>query len=161
MKNSSNSLDSFSRQINKINRTYKYPSIALRRELLAQATPGMSADAQIGLIQRADRMSADSLAAITENLYIAGILDSRRADMNGRYIGDKGLYLHAKSALESSVKTLQVIEKATPPPVKSRPKRAILVLSATFLAFLASVVGIIVFDQYKDINWKEILGSDS
>ena len=151
------SLDSFSTQINKINRNYKYSSIALRRELLNQATPGMTADAQLGLLQRADRLSADSLAAITENLYIAGVLDSRRADANSSYIGDKGFYLHTKSALESNIQTVQVIEKASPPPIKSRPKRAILVAAATFLALLACVVGIIIFEQYKDVKWKELL----
>jgi tyrosine-protein kinase Etk/Wzc len=157
VQSSAKAIDSFSYQIDKINRTYKYSSIALRRELLVQATPGMTADAQLGLIQRADRMSADSLASITENLYKAGVLDSRRADMNGRYIGDNGLYLRTKAALASGVKTLQVIERATPPPVKSRPKRAILVLFATFAALVASVVGIIVFEQYKDVKWKALL----
>jgi hypothetical protein len=120
----------------------------------------MSADAQLGLIQRADRMSSDSLAAISENLYTAGVLDARRSKMNDIYIDDQKFYARAKSALESGVKTLQVIEKASPPPVKSRPKRAVLVLSATFLAFLASVVGIIIFDQYKDVKWKELLQGD-
>jgi tyrosine-protein kinase Etk/Wzc len=154
---SSQAIDSFSRQINKINRTYKYSSIALRREVLAQASPGMSPDAQLGMIQRANNLPADSLAAITENLYDAGVLDARRADMNGRYIGDQGLYLRTKVALEADVKTMQVIERASPPPIKSRPKRGILVMAATFLTLLASVVGIIVFEQYKDVKWKEML----
>ena len=154
-------IDSFSRQIDKINRTYKYASIALRRELLTQATPGMTADAQLGLIQRVDRMSADSLAAITENLYRAGVLDARRAEINKNHMEDQKYYARAKTALASDVKTLQVIERATPPPVKSRPKRGILVLFSTFLAMIASVVGIIVFEQYKDVKWKTLLTEEN
>jgi tyrosine-protein kinase Etk/Wzc len=156
VKKTSFTIDSLSSAINKINRTYKYPSIVLRRELLTQATPGMSADAQLGVIQKAGHISNDSLAAITENLYIAGVLDSRRADMNSQYISNQGLYLRAKAALESNVQTVQVIEKASKPQVKSRPKRAILVLAGAFLAMFAGIVFIVLTEQYETIDWKSI-----
>ncbi len=150
-------LDSLSRRINKINRAYRYPSIALRRELLVQATPGMSADAQIGLIQRANKLSADSLASITENLYDAGVLDSRRARANDMCLEAQKLYLQTQATLASGVQTMQIIEHATPPQIKSRPKRATLILTSAFLALLAGIVGIIVFEQYKDVKWRDIL----
>lgn len=161
MSGSSTILDSLSREINKINRRYKYPSIALRRELLVQASPGMTPDAQLGLLQKASKISQDSLAAITENLYVAGIYDSRRSDLNGRIIGDNGAYIHIKAALESDVTTIKVIEHAVKPQIKSRPMRSLIVVGAAIATLVLSVLGILLFEQYKTINWQAIFSSSA
>lgn len=49
-----------------------------------------------------------------------------------------------------------MVEEATPAIVKSRPKRSIIVIAAAAIAFLFSVVGIMLFESYKDINWRAI-----
>ena len=149
-------IDSSSERINAINRHYKYSSIVMRRELLSQATPGMSADAQLGLLQKAGRLSNDSLATINENFYAVALLDSRRADANSRYIGEYGLYVRAKACLQSDVKTIQVLEHAAVPLIKSRPKRAIIVLAATFITLFFGIVGILLLVQYRGIDWRKI-----
>ena len=156
MTRSGSDVDSMSREINKINRRYRYPSIALRRELLSQASPGMTAEAQLGMLQRAGNLSADSLAAITENLYVAGAFDTRRGEINQQIGMDKNIYLHIKAALNADIQTIQVLEHAAKPQVKSRPVRSVMVIGAGFVALLLSVLGILLFEQYRTINWKSI-----
>ncbi len=148
--------DSLSQAINKINRRYRYPSIALRRELLTQASPGMTAEAQLGMLQRANNLSADSLAAITENLYTAGAYDAIRGGITQQMSVDKNTYLHLKAALNANIQTIQVVERAVAPQIKSRPVRSIIVLGAGFVSLLLSVLGILLFEQYRTIDWKAI-----
>ena len=49
------------------------------------------------------------------------------------------------------------MENAEIPLMKSRPKRALIVLGATLGAFFLSLFLVILLDQYKEINWKEVL----
>ena len=42
------------------------------------------------------------------------------------------------------------------PVIKSRPKRSIIVLATVAIAFLFSLIGALLFDTYKDVNWKDI-----
>jgi len=65
-----------------------------------------------------------------------------------------------KTAFESPISTLLLIEEADVPIIKSRPKRTITVLAATMVAFLFSVIGVLLFDTYKDINWREIFSEE-
>lgn len=53
-----------------------------------------------------------------------------------------------------------LVEEATPPIIKSRPRRSIIVIAATAVAFLFAVVGIMLFESYKDINWRAIYHSE-
>ncbi len=156
MSKSRTEIDSFSIVINKINRKYRYPSIALRRELLVQSSPGMSAEAQLGMLQRADRLPADSLAAITENLYTAGLYDTHRAAAAEQVSTDRNIYAHIKAALNADIQTIQVLERAAKPQVKSRPIRSVMVIGAGFVALLLAVLGILLFEQYRNIDWKKI-----
>jgi hypothetical protein len=40
--------------------------------------------------------------------------------------------------------------------VKERPKRSIIIFSAILIALIFSVIGVLLADNYKDVNWKEI-----
>ncbi|MEZ5041441.1 MAG: Wzz/FepE/Etk N-terminal domain-containing protein [Saprospiraceae bacterium] len=62
-----------------------------------------------------------------------------------------------ETAFESPISTLLLVEEADVPIIKSRPKRTITVLVAVFIAFLFSVIGVLLFDTYKDVNWRSIL----
>ncbi len=142
--------------INTIYRNYKYQSIAIRREVLTQALPGMSSDAQIGLIQRAARISNDSLAHITENLSIAGFLDGHRSSINGSYVQMNSLYSRTKASLAAGVQPLQVLERASVPLSKSRPVRSFMVMMSAVLALFFGMVAVILFEQYKRVEWNAI-----
>ena len=62
-----------------------------------------------------------------------------------------------RSAYNAEFTAIHLIEAASPPIIKSRPKRSIIVLSAVFIAFFFAVIGVLLFENYKSVNWREII----
>jgi len=52
-----------------------------------------------------------------------------------------------------------LIEEAAVPVIKSRPRRTYIVIISTILAFVFSVIAILLLENYRDINWKEIINA--
>jgi tyrosine-protein kinase Etk/Wzc len=61
-----------------------------------------------------------------------------------------------KAALKSDVSALYVVEEARLADIKSRPKRMIIVAAAIFAAFIFATIGILLFENYKSIDWKAL-----
>ena len=55
-----------------------------------------------------------------------------------------------QTALQSGFTALHIVETAQVPTVKSRPKRSILVIMAAMAAFMFSVLGVLLYENYKD-----------
>ena len=73
---------------------------------------------------------------------------------------DKQRYMQLKVAYETKIQALNTVEVASVPIDKSRPKRSIIVLSTTLIAFVFMFVGALLADNYKDVDWAEVIGSD-
>ncbi|MEM9990148.1 MAG: hypothetical protein AAF738_00225 [Bacteroidota bacterium] len=58
------------------------------------------------------------------------------------------------TAYNSSQSAIILLDEAAIPVVKSRPVRSVLVIAAVLAAFIFSLVGVLLFDQYKDVDWK-------
>ena len=69
---------------------------------------------------------------------------------------DKERYNHLSAAFNSRISAIHLLEKAHEPIIKSRPKRSIICVSAVLIAFLFSVIGVLLIDAYRDIKWKEV-----
>jgi len=65
-------------------------------------------------------------------------------------------YNRINSAVNSSFPTTLLLESGEVPVVKSRPKRALIVIAAVMIAFILAVLGILIFDNYKEVDWKEV-----
>lgn len=61
-----------------------------------------------------------------------------------------------QAAYRSDLASILVLEEATPPLVKSRPHRTLLVVGAVAVAFLFSIIGVLLIENTRDINWREI-----
>jgi tyrosine-protein kinase Etk/Wzc len=70
---------------------------------------------------------------------------------------DKQRYLQLKVAYETPIQALKTVEAASVPIDKSRPKRSIIVLSVTLIAFVLMILGALVADNYRDVDWSEVL----
>lgn len=68
-------------------------------------------------------------------------------------------YKQIKATYNSEFPVLYIIEKGSKPIVKSRPKRTILVIGAGFIAFLLACVGALLFDAYREVDWKKIINA--
>ncbi|NJL76157.1 MAG: hypothetical protein HC892_15210 [Saprospiraceae bacterium] len=69
---------------------------------------------------------------------------------------DKERLKQLQTSLNSALSSVILVEQANVSVIKSRPNRAILVIASVAAAFIFSVLGVLVFDTYKDTNWKAI-----
>jgi tyrosine-protein kinase Etk/Wzc len=70
---------------------------------------------------------------------------------------DKQRYLQLKVAYETPTQALKTVEIASVPIDKSRPKRSIIILSSMLIVFVLMVVGALVADNYRDVDWAEVI----
>ncbi len=74
---------------------------------------------------------------------------------------DKQRYLQLKVAYETPTQALKTVEIAAVPIDKSRPKRSIIILSTMLIAFVLMVVGALIAENYRDVDWSEVLASEN
>ena len=74
---------------------------------------------------------------------------------------DKQRYLQLKVTYGTQIQALKTIESAAVPIDKSRPKRMIITLSVTLIAFVLLFIGALLADNYRDVDWSEIIGSEN
>lgn len=65
-------------------------------------------------------------------------------------------YNQVRATFNTDIPAVQLVEKAEPPLLKSRPKRSILVIASVVAALLFSVLGVLLAEAYRDFNWKDI-----
>jgi len=93
--------------------------------------------------------------------YNEGILDVKTLEQaRGRITDELSLdrerYKRLKASYDAPFTALHIVELESTPVEKSRPKRSIIVLGLTMLAFLLSCLGAIIIDATKEINWRDI-----
>ncbi|MDF1698260.1 MAG: hypothetical protein P1U56_20595, partial [Saprospiraceae bacterium] len=64
-----------------------------------------------------------------------------------------------QTSYNKSFTALHILEKESIPLEKSRPRRSIIVLGLTFLAFVLSCLGVLLIEGTRDIKWREIYAS--
>jgi len=88
------------------------------------------------------------------------ILERQQKELANRLSYQKVQLNQLVTASETSLSGINLIEAGTVPVMKSRPKRSIIVVSAVLMAFLFSVIGILLFDAYKEVDWKALWVGD-
>lgn len=66
---------------------------------------------------------------------------------------DREILKQMEAAVALDVTAIHLIEAATPPVIRSRPHRSLLVLSATFAALLFSILGILLIESTRGQDW--------
>ncbi len=66
-------------------------------------------------------------------------------------------YNQILSTYSTDIPALLVVEAAEPPPVKSRPKRSLIVIVSVLGAFLFTCLAVLVADAYREVRWREVL----
>jgi tyrosine-protein kinase Etk/Wzc len=74
---------------------------------------------------------------------------------------DKQRYSQLRVAFNTQVQALKLVESAAIPVVKSRPKRSIIVFSATLIVMVLSIIGALLIDNYRDVDWNQIRSAAS
>ncbi len=70
---------------------------------------------------------------------------------------DNQKYMQLNSAYRTNTSAIIITEEPRVEVEKSRPKRSLIILTAALIATLFSIIGVLLFDNYKDIDWKDIV----
>ncbi len=98
-----------------------------------------------------------NLTKFNDGLSKVEMLQQLHTQSRNRLSYDMDRYNMIRNAYESAVPSIILIENGQIPIVKSRPKRIMIVLASIFAALLVSVIGVLLINNYSDINWKEEL----
>jgi len=98
-----------------------------------------------------------ALKTFNEGMSVIQVLTEQHEESRRQIALDKERLKQLEAVYSADFKAIYVIEAGTVPVVKSRPRRTILVLSAGIIAFVFSVLGALLLEAYRDINWKEVL----
>ena len=82
---------------------------------------------------------------------------TQRVDIESTQINYQKLKLaQYKVATDFDFNAIYVVEDASEPFQKSRPRRSILVMGTVLIVFLLSVIGVLVLDRLKGFDWKSL-----
>jgi uncharacterized protein involved in exopolysaccharide biosynthesis len=99
---------------------------------------------------------ADRVERFNEGMAEVGTFDRQYIEANATLSEDKERLKQTLSVYNSDIPSIVVVEEAEVPLIKSRPKRSIIVIGAAFIAFIFTVIGILILDTYRDVDWKSI-----
>jgi capsule polysaccharide export protein KpsE/RkpR len=85
------------------------------------------------------------------------VLKNTQTGASEQLAQDKERYKQTKASFASDFPATLLLEPGPVPLIKSRPKRALTVVAATLAAFVFSVIGVIIFETYRDVDWRMIL----
>lgn len=97
-----------------------------------------------------------SIKSFNEGLPLVSVISDLHYQARKQLSYDKERYSQIKAAFNTDIPSLQVVEQAETPLIKSRPKRSVIVIVSVLAAFLFSVLGALVADAYRDVNWKAL-----
>lgn len=69
---------------------------------------------------------------------------------------DKEKLKQYEATYSSDIPAMIIVEEAAMPQVKSRPFRTLIVLAAVFVTFFFTLIGILLFEAYGDVDWKAV-----
>jgi capsule polysaccharide export protein KpsE/RkpR len=78
--------------------------------------------------------------------------DAYRKAINALNI-DREIVKQMEAAIALNVTAIHLIEEATVPVVKSRPRRSVLVIAVTFAAFVFSAFALLLYESVKEQDW--------
>lgn len=94
-----------------------------------------------------------NLANFNNGKELVDLLDQSYKQISRQVSYDRVRLEQIKTAYDSDITTIHLVEKAQDPIVKSRPRRSILVLGAAFMAFVLSGLFFIFQVSMKENNW--------
>ncbi len=82
--------------------------------------------------------------------------ESQYQDATSTLNRDQDRLKQYQAIYESNIPTVLLVEEAAIPIVRSRPKRTLTVLAVCLVAFVLGAAGILLFETYREVNWRAI-----
>lgn len=112
--------------------------------------------AQVKGFEQEVKSLEDNLALFNSGMSLVNELEDQHEEAREQLSIDRERFKQYQATYNSYIPTIHVVESGEVPVVKSRPFRSLIVISATLIAFILSVIGILLIENYKDIDWKEL-----
>ena len=114
-------------------------------------------NARVKALEKQVETLGDRLSKFNEGMALTDVLSQMHDEASEQLSEDQERYKQIKTAYHSHFPAIHLVEEAGVPIIKSRPKRSITVIIATMVAFLLSLVGVLLFDTYRDVDWNKII----
>lgn len=85
------------------------------------------------------------------------VLERSQKEMSNKLGQEKVQLNQLLTTYNSELSAINLIEAGAIPIIKSRPKRSLIVISAVLVTAIFSIIGVLLFESYQDIDWKEII----
>ncbi len=113
--------------------------------------------AKVIALERRSEIVNEKVDLLNKGIGQVSALEEEFETATERLSEDKERLKRYEATFNADKKVLITIEDAKTPIIKARPKRKLIVLVSVVLAFLFSVIGVLIFDNWKDENWKKII----
>ena len=97
-----------------------------------------------------------ALTKFNEGISGYRVLFGQQVEATEQLALDRERYKQYQVAMRTDFPTLHLLERADVPVVKNRPHRTLIVLAATVLAFVLAVIGALLFDAYRRVDWASV-----
>ena len=125
-------------------------------ELLAKAEANHARNKNAGY-DREVKLLKDKIKKFSEGMGIVDQLVALHEEASEQLAIDLERLKQVMAIHGSKVTAIHLIEAGSVPVVKSRPKRSMILVAAVLIAFLFSLFGVLILENYKDVNWQEII----
>ena len=97
-----------------------------------------------------------NLSLFNSGMSLVNELEDEHQEAREQLSIDRERYKQLKAIYDSYIPTIMVVENGEVPVVKSRPFRSLIVISSVLVAFILSLIGVLILENYKDVNWKKL-----
>ncbi len=118
-------------------------------QALTEALATAERPSQIKLIE-------DKIAEFAKGVSKVVMLEQEQREFGLQLSLDKERYKQLMNAKESDFNAIHLIESASTPLVKSRPKRSIIVIATGMIALFFSLLASLIVEKYRSIDWKSL-----
>lgn len=108
-----------------------------------------------GLTSKKEQITGD-LGNYSDGLATVMKVEQELARYTTQITVDKERLNQLQATYDAPFTSLHIIERAHPPVIKSRPKKAIVILASTLAVFMLTVLAVLIAEAYKQVPWDQI-----
>lgn len=83
-------------------------------------------------------------------------LEKEYVDANQTLSDDRERTKQLQATYDAEISAIILVEEAEVPVLKSRPHRSVIVIAAGAIAFIFSVLGVLLLEAYRSVKWQEV-----
>lgn len=117
-------------------------------------------NAQVRGFEKEVESLEDNLELFNSGMSLVNELEDEHQEAREQLSIDRERYKQLKAIYDSYIPTIHVVENGDVPVVKSRPFRSLIVISAVLIAFILSLIGVLILENYKEVDWKKLSQSE-